>query len=685
MTTPSAPPSEAPSRPAIEVPKATAKPDAAAFQTAARDIENLAASNIAENQFFERFLSRLAESTQAAAGAVWLLDPHGRVGLMSDLRLEDIGLKEAADNQRTNLGLVVEVLQSTQATIHVPGETGGKPLPAELVLLLVPILFREQAIGVVELFLPTDSPPEFRLEFLQFTEEMAALAARYLHWREEAASPANHLEFWNRFEQFTAALHRSLHPREVAATAVNDGRQLLGCDRVSLAVRKGSRAEIISISGHDRVQKRSNLVRMMRNLSTRVLRAGQSVTYAGSLQDVPPPLEKPLTDYIQESGSRMVHLVPLKEPPPFMPPKQKPREAKPARTLGVLIVEKTDESWLTPLLAERSEMVAEHVATALSNARAHHEIFLLPFWQWLGRGCGLLQGRTFLKFLGGLVLVLGIVAGLLLVPAPYRVEGKGKLMPVNQKEVFAPWDGEVVAVYVKSGQVVEPGQPLVKLQNVDLETELLDSQNRWEEKRQLLKTLESSIAASAAKFDRAEEIRLRGRYVQTQIEIAGLKARIDRIGRQIALLTVKAPIAGTVATFQVEQQLLHRPVTRGERLIDIMDEKGDWHLELDLPEIRLGHLLDAQFKSDKENLPVDFVLATKPEDTFSGRLKRTASRTDVSVEEGSIVKVEVALEKSQLPTRRIGSEVQGKIHCGEKSLFYVLFGDVVEFVQRRIW
>ena len=80
---------------------------------------------------------------------------------------------------------------------------------------------------------------------------------------------------------------------------------------------------------------------------------------------------------------------------------------------------------------------------------------------------------------------------------------------------------------------------------------------------------------------------------------------------------------------------------------------------------------------------MDFVLATRPEDTFTGTLHRTASRTDVSVEEGSIVKVEVAVEKSQLPTRRIGAEVEGKIHCGEKSLFYVLFGDVVEFVQRR--
>ena len=30
-------------------------------------------------------------------------------------------------------------------------------------------------------------------------------------------------------------------------------------------------------------------------------------------------------------------------------------------------------------------------------------------------------------------------------------------------------------------------------------------------------------------------------------------------------------------------------------------------------------------------------------------------------------------------------EVTAKIDCGEQPLFFVLFGDVVEFVQRNVW
>ena len=678
------PPSAA-APPRFEAPPSEPRANGDLYQATALEIERLAGSNVPENQYFQRLISRLAECTKAVAGAVWMLDSSGRIGLLSDHQIDAMGLQGDVSKQQQNMALLSDVLESGTAAIHVPGQTGGKPLPNRLVQLLVPISFREQNLGVVQLCLPADSPPENRVEHLHFTEEMAVLTSRYLDWRDEAAAPKNHLEFWNRFEQFAAALHRSLNPKEVAAIAVNDGRQLLGADRVSLAIRRGSKAEIISISGQDRVRRRSNLVRMMRFLSTRVLWAGKSVTYAGSLHDVPPPLEKPLTDYIQESGSRMVHLVPLFEPPPFMPAKGTRKSKKPPKTLGVLVIEKTEESWLTPLLAERSDIVASHVAAAMHNARTHQRIFLLPFWQWLGRGFGLFQGRTFLKFLAAVALIVGIAAGLILVPAPYRVEGKGKFLPVKQQEIFAPWDGEVAEIYVKSGQQVQAGDPLVKLQNVDLETELLDSQNKWEEKRQLLKTLESSIRAANSQFDRAEEIRLRGRHAQAQIELHGLKARIARLEEQIADLTVTAPFAGTVATFQLEQLLSNRPVSRGERLLEIMDEQGDWHLELDVPEKRLGHMLEAQLRSQSEALPVDFVLATQPEQSYEGTLKKTATRTDVSVEEGSIVKVQVQVDKTKLPACRIGAEVQGKIHCGDKSLFYVLFGDVVEFVQRKIW
>jgi hypothetical protein len=33
---------------------------------------------------------------------------------------------------------------------------------------------------------------------------------------------------------------------------------------------------------------------------------------------------------------------------------------------------------------------------------------------------------------------------------------------------------------------------------------------------------------------------------------------------------------------------------------------------------------------------------------------------------------------------RIGAEVRAKISCSDRSLGYVLFGDVIEFIQKRL-
>ena len=50
-----------------------------------------------------------------------------------------------------------------------------------------------------------------------------------------------------------------------------------------------------------------------------------------------------------------------------------------------------------------------------------------------------------------------------------------------------------------------------------------------------------------------------------------------------------------------------------------------------------------------------------------------------------INKEDLVEKKDNTNRCRIGAEVTAKIHCGQRSLGYVLFGDVVEFVQRYFW
>ena len=50
-----------------------------------------------------------------------------------------------------------------------------------------------------------------------------------------------------------------------------------------------------------------------------------------------------------------------------------------------------------------------------------------------------------------------------------------------------------------------------------------------------------------------------------------------------------------------------------------------------------------------------------------------------------MVEAFVQIDADELPFHSIGAEVRAKIGCGKKSLGYVLFGDIVDFLRRQFW
>jgi hypothetical protein len=123
-----------------------------------------------------------------------------------------------------------------------------------------------------------------------------------------------------------------------------------------------------------------------------------------------------------------------------------------------------------------------------------------------------------------------------------------------------------------------------------------------------------------------------------------------------------------------------------------METDGPWRLELDVPEKRLGRLAQAADEARRAapNDPnagplVDFVLATAPDRKCRARLESIATRADLSESEGAIVEVTALLAPDQVIERRIGADVTARIHCGPSRLGYVWFGDVIDWVRKRIW
>jgi len=446
--------------------------------------------------------------------------------------------------------------------------------------------------------------------------------------------------------------------------------------------------KINAISGQDAVNPRANLVRNMVEVSSEVIKLSEPLIFTGKIDKLAPQMEKPLANYIQESGSRMVMFFPLKETEPLLKPDdetiQEKKKKKPPETIGCLVVEQTSVSEPRPHLKERSEIVADHVAAGLFRAREIERISFLGLWKLLGKTLEWFHGRKLAKTLAILGGIAVVVLSLVFIPADYRVKADGRLMPIVQQDVFAPMDGEVEKIYMENtqdGKRVTKGTPLILLKNDELEQQLLDARNQLKVKNQQIDSQRSLLEEAKQKGNITEERKLEGQIEEIRTEKAGFAQQVAMLEKRQKNLVVRAPIDGVVVTFQIEKRLRNRPIQRGELLLSILDEKAKWHLELEVPEKRMGHLLKAQ-KNIEQNLDIEFILRTSVEQKFHGVVQNIATRPVQVGEEGSVVEVFGSADKNEIPNLRIGAEVKAKIYCGKKAIGYVWFGDVIETVER---
>jgi len=638
-------------------------------------------------------LDSAADGTHLAAALLWTLGEARRFQLLAAGGIPRIA---PPGGQLMLDATHLEKVQGVLDTDERPVSPWTTPTGTPLVLARKRVAFGEGRMGVLELFFPKEREKEAGWMQLVLDE----IGALLLQFAAAAGSPlaapsassavsAPAMQFWAQFDPFVLSLQQSLSLVDTASVAANDGRVLLDCDRVSVAQKTGPRSRILSTSGQEAVQNKANLARRLAELAHQVCELGEPVTYEGSIEGFPPQFAEPLAAFLEESRSRMVMLIPLRENVPHHRIEQDladRRRLRTGRVFGCLILEQFTESAPQPGVRQYAPLIADHVAAALSNARDHESIFLMPVWRAIGRTVGWFRGRRLAIAGAILAAVVAVGLGLAFIPWEYRVEAKGRAMPVEQHEIFAPWDGRVERVLVENGQQVSAGEPLVVLRSDDLETELLAAENAVLEGTKHVESLRDQRRRADAKRDLDESLRVAAELRKTEIERDGAELRAEKFRERRDHLTVRAPVRGVVATFQVRQNLLDRPVKRGDRLLEVMNVDGPWRLELDVPEYRMGHVLSATASAaPTAPLVVDYVAATAVSQGRVGRLGEIGSRSNESQEEGTVVEAFVDIDADDLPGRRIGAEVTAKIHCGPRSLGYVLFGDVLEFVQRKVW
>ena len=667
------------------------------IRTLVNEITELSKSEAKAAEYYPAVLQRIISALAASGGAVWLVDDEGSMRLAHQIQMDPSLMQ--ANNQEAMLHgrLLTRLFSQGRAELIPPmsgsGEESGEGNPTRFLLVTAPLLSNKQPVGLLEVMQRPDSPAEAQRGYLRFLEHMTKLIGDWIQGNT-LQQVSNRQEMWQQSDQFARLVHDNLDLKDTAYTIVNEGRRLIECDRVSVAMLKGGKLKVIAISGQDSIEHRSNIVQSLNSLATKVVRSGEPLWYDGSMEDLPPQIEEAIEDYVDLSHGRTITVLPIRQPErkiegDVLAARSETSETRMRRDIiGALIVEQIETQLSRQVLEGRVDLVYEHTCRALSNSLAHSQIMFMPVWRFLDKLTWMFRGSALPKTSAILSLIGVALIALFIVPVDFDLEGNGKFKPRVERQVFAHVDGEVAGVFVKHGDSVKANAPLLQLKNPDLEQQISSvTGDRTTAFARKINALESQNKSGLTQVERNK----------VQQDIAESETTVKAKDEQWALLEEKrqkllriSPIDGMVTTWDVEKVLNARPVVTGQLLMTISDPQGDWEIEVMLPEKRMRFLdLAMQDTKDKGYLDVEFILMTDPKVTHTGKLysEGVSQRAELDAEDGAVVKLRCIPDPEAMKQikRYPGARVIADIKCGKRSAAFVWFHEVVEWVRANVW
>ena len=665
------------------------------------EVVELSKSNMPASEFYPAVLQRIVNALAAVGGAIWLVDGESGLRLAHQIQISpnliDPQNEEAIQHGRLLTRLIIqgrgELVPPMSSSL-----AEGEGNPTRFLLVMAPLQSPKETVGLIEVFQRPDSAPDAQRGYLKFVEHMAKLISDWIkgHTLQEVS---NRQELWQQSDQFARLVHDNLDLRDTAFTIANEGRRLIDCDRVSVAVMKHGKAKVIAISGQDSIENRSNTVQALNTLATRVVLSGEPLWYDGSTEDLPPQLEEAIEDYVDISHGRTVTVLPIRQPErkiegDVLAQRNETNEARIRRNvIGALIIEQIETQLSRPTLEGRTDLVYEHACRALSNSLDHSHILFMPLWRFLDRCLWMFRGSALPRTLSILGLAAAAIGAMFLVPLDFDLQGNGKLKASVERQVFAHTDGEIEQVLVDHGDTVTKDQTLVIMKNAELDHQIEMTRGQLSQGQTQAYELKRLLNDNTKLTD-ADRIRYDQDVKQAEQEVLNRAKELAILEKRKSDLQRTSPIEGIVTTWDVKKVLNARPVVTGQVLMNIADPQGPWEIEVLMPEKRMRYLdygFATEAKKDaagKEYLDVEIILRTAPETKYYGKLYRDGigQRAELDSEDGAVVKLRcIPNEDTLLEIKpRPGVQVMADVKCGKRSVAFVCFYEVIEWIRANV-
>ena len=611
--------------------------------------------------FFSFLFESLLPVVKGDYAAVWLVGDQ-----QPERHVSSAGASQAAGPLPAEIEQVVECKQSS---VHVRPQQGERP-PG--MVFLCPLTFDDEAAGVLEVHRAAAVSGEIQASYVNLLSEFAERATDF-HCRHRARTLLRQRQSQERLDSFIVSIHHSLSLAQTCYTIANEGRRLVGCDRLCVLVNQRGPFKTQAISGLDTFDSRSEELVQLERLVGALAPTGEPLWFEGDASDEVPVIERLVQSYVDQSCAQTVVVIPLRG-------LVSPGPSPPACT-GALVFERFEGGPFQPPEREMLAAVVRHAQPALHNGMTLNRLPLLWLSRLLQKCGGVFGSRQVPRALLGIAAALALVIASAVVKTDFAIPCRGELKPVQRREVFAPFDGSI-ELLVGYGDRVRQGEALLVLHNPDLDYEYTRVLGEIQTTETRLRAVRASSASTSRDEGPRDAYALGADEERLKELLRGLRQQQAVLQQQREALRVASPIDGRVLTWKAAELLQARPVKQGQRLLSIVDPDGPWELESDVADRDIGHVFAA--RRETPALDTEFFLATDPAVVHHGVVRTVALASEANERSGSSVHVTIAVDHGNRWQPRPGAGVVAKIHCGRRSLAYVWLRDVVDVIRTRL-
>lgn len=259
------------------------------------------------------------------------------------------------------------------------------------------------------------------------------------------------------------------------------------------------------------------------------------------------------------------------------------------------------------------------------------------------------------------LLGVAVLATLVFLRVPYRVDGNFVLKSDQTAYLSAPYDGYIDEVYVRPGDTVKAGEPLLKLKTSEMELN------------------EAVALADVNRYQRqAEKARAARQLADMRVAeamAAQAEARLKLVRYHLREATIRAPFDGVVIEGDLRERL-GAPVKQADVLFKVA-RISTLYVQASVSERDIREILG--------RTAGEIAFVARPKLTFPVRITMI-EKAAVAKPDGNVFRVRCAFQGGdRRPWWRPGMSGVCRFPAGDRALGWILTHRTVDFLRLHLW